>query len=77
MSIHTIMYPVTGIVLPNPYPIPRIVFTEPLSYTEDSVTDPNTIDIVRISRSYYTDVARARLSTQSKVYTYSRATTSC
>ncbi|KAL4559583.1 hypothetical protein LXL04_031726 [Taraxacum kok-saghyz] len=23
--------------LPNPYPIPRIVFTEPLSYTEDSV----------------------------------------
>ncbi|KAL4568918.1 hypothetical protein LXL04_024538 [Taraxacum kok-saghyz] len=33
--------------LPNPYPIPRIVFTEPLSYTEDSCL-PNPYPIPRI-----------------------------
>ncbi|KAL4573351.1 hypothetical protein LXL04_020154 [Taraxacum kok-saghyz] len=40
--------------------------TKPLSHYGDSVTVPITRDIVRISRSYHKDVARARLSSQPK-----------
>ncbi|KAL4579149.1 hypothetical protein LXL04_015286 [Taraxacum kok-saghyz] len=65
------------IVFTEPLSHYRDSVTEPLSHYGDSVADPITIDIVRISRSYYNDVARARLLTQPKVYTYSRATTSC
>ncbi|KAL4566266.1 hypothetical protein LXL04_030379 [Taraxacum kok-saghyz] len=71
--------PVTGIILPNPYPIPRIdsvintdpypnpriVLPIPNPYPNPRIvfTDPTTMEIVWINRSYYKDIARARLST--------------
>ncbi|KAL4592799.1 hypothetical protein LXL04_005804 [Taraxacum kok-saghyz] len=60
-------YPNPRIVLPlpNPYPNPRIVLPLPNPYPNPRIvfTDPTTMEIVWINRSYYKDIALARLST--------------